>query len=985
MSMRDASHIDDRLSQSVEPSALAGLSRAQKERLSSILDDYLRALENGFPPSPEEVIAAHPDLAAPLESYLASLAELHDVAATFGGNLPQSEQPQQEAEDSERRLGDFELLREVGRGGMGVVYEARQISLGRRVALKVLPFAAVLDRRQIARFKNEAQAAAQLHHPNIVPVFAVGVERGVHYYAMQFIDGQPLDEAIADMRRQRDPSARTETGGTTTTQNALDDETESPSDAPRHGTRSGKPRTPGPEYFREVIRLGIQAAEALHAAHSDGIVHRDVKPSNLLLDAEGKLWITDFGLARCQTDAALTQTGDIVGTRQYMSPEQALGQHALVDQRTDIYSLGVTLYEMLTLRPAADGTSTTTQPARSPRHEPVRPRTLQPQLPADLETVVLKAMAYERDERYLTAQLLADDLQRVLEGQPTVARPPTLVDRLSKYARRHRRVVAAAAAACLAAIIALSAGILLVNRERTKAEQSFARAEDYFKQAQGTVDKFGSQFAGRLAEVPGAESVRRELLADTLEYYETFVEQAGDDPALRAELATTQGKIGALNDQLGLRDEAIDAHRKAIAMLEGLVAAQPEVDDYRRRLAVCRNNLGLTLSRAGRFEEALDQLQQAIAAQQQLVSEQAQADGLHSELAVSFVNLGDLQRQQGADDAAEASLREAIRLQEQLAETARRGDGTGNVEWLRNLAATYNQLAALAGQDPADAVGWYEKAVAYQRQALEAQPEGLRHKSDLATWLNNLAAARARTGDLEKAAATYSEAIDLQQDLLRIAPLDRAYRRDLAVSYNNLGLAHTRLRDPENAQRCFRNALGFHRQLVAERPLDLDVQSSLGGVYNNLGIVLEQTGQDTEAAEAYAEAIAHQRIAQENAPGVPRYREFLSKHYFNRGRVLRRLDRPDEAVEAAMARKRLWPDEPQRLLSVAEEIALCGAKTPSEGQLTAEQCTQLALATLRAAVAAGLSLPEDLARREAFANIKEHPDFAELVSDSQQQ
>ena len=303
----------------------------------------------------ENLLEANPDLAGPLPAYFESLDELHDMAAGFQPPGGDARREDSSPDEDERRLGDFRLLREIGRGGMGVVYEAQQISLGRRVALKVLPFAAVLDGRQIARFKHEAQAAAQLNHPNIVSVFAVGVERGVHYYAMQFIDGQSLDRALSELRekyprpaalssRSRLPRGTTSAGpagkeapGARAEHRAfvpsgrrdlLGAEAHPanvrPEDA-QHSLLTSR-EAGGSEYFRAVVRLGIQAAAALQAAHENGVVHRDIKPSNLLLDGNGKLWVTDFGLARRQTDAALTRTGDLVGTLRYMSPEQAWGR-----------------------------------------------------------------------------------------------------------------------------------------------------------------------------------------------------------------------------------------------------------------------------------------------------------------------------------------------------------------------------------------------------------------------------------------------------------------------------------------------------------------------------------------------------------------------------------------------------------------------------------------------------------------------------------
>jgi serine/threonine protein kinase/Flp pilus assembly protein TadD len=967
---------------SLAPSALDELTDDEKRRLTDILDRYLRALEGGFPPPRDQLLAAHADLAGPLAMYLDNLAELHDVAAAFGRREaePRDAPP---ADEGEKRLGDFVLVRELGRGGMGVVYEARQISLARRVALKVLPFAAVLESRQIARFKNEAHAAAQLHHPNIVPVYAVGVERGVHYYAMQYIDGQPLDRAIAELRpvsespsessKARQP-ATTEAASTVSRHDTPADRAAAKS--PPGGSFLSRCRADKPSYFRAVIGLGIQAAEALQAAHSYGIVHRDIKPSNLLVDHDGKLWVTDFGLARCQSDLALTRTGDVVGTRQYMSPEQARGAAALVDQRTDIYSLGVTLYELATLRPAFADDGPQALRRRIEGHEPVRPRALEPRMPADLETVLLKAMAGPREERYLTAQELADDLRRVLEGKPTVARPPTLVDRAGKFARRHRRVVAAAAAAALLATAGLAVTTILINREKTKAQADFARAERHFRQAADAVDALGARFAERLAEVPGAEQARRELLDETLKYYRRFVEQAGDDPALRADLAMTYGKIGTLNDQMGLTAEAIAAHSSAIALLEVLVAEQPQTAEHVRRLAVCRNNLALALGHSGRSDEARQAFEQAIAAQKKLVAGQPESAAYRAELALSHNNLGSLERDAGEVDAARSSFREAIRLAEQV-----RARAPHDVEALRSLAAACNNLAALAvGSDPGNAVGLYRRAADCRRLVVESRPGELTVRRELATTLNNLGAALAKSGQIEPAAAAYGEAIDLQKGLLRIAPLERTYRRDLAVSYNNLGLAHAGAKHSELAERCFRNALGFQEQLASERPQDLELQSAAGGMHNNLGIVLEGLGRFDAAAQSYARAVEFQQTAQRAAPTVERYRTFLSKHYYNYGRALRHLGRLDEAVQAALERKKLWPGNPQRLFSVAEELALASkldAEASHDGE--AERSADLAVTTLREAVAAGLQVPDDLDRREAFIALRARPGFVELL------
>src|SRR5262245_7560053 len=266
--------------------------------LARLVEEWTERLQAGQRPDLDSFLAEHPGHAAQLRDLLPALDLLGGLGASAG------EQPL-------GRLGDYQILRELGRGGMGVVYEAEQISLGRRVALKVLPFAATMDPRQLQRFHNEARAAAGLHHEHIVPVFAVGCDRGVHFYAMQFIEGQTLAALLGPRSVPSAPPAE----GDAETVNVAAAPTEHP------------PRAAA--FFRRVAEWGVQAAEALEYAHGLGIVHRDVKPGNLMIDAQGKLWVTDFGLARFGADTGLTMTGDLLGTLRYMSPEQALAKHGL--------------------------------------------------------------------------------------------------------------------------------------------------------------------------------------------------------------------------------------------------------------------------------------------------------------------------------------------------------------------------------------------------------------------------------------------------------------------------------------------------------------------------------------------------------------------------------------------------------------------------------------------------------------------------------
>jgi serine/threonine protein kinase len=334
------------------PRAPGEPSPASDDRLvTRAVEEYLAALEAGRKPDRQEFLARYPRIAEALAECLDGLEFIQGAAPRLQSSA--ADQPAV-AIHPEGPLGDYRIVREVGRGGMGVVYEAVQTSLGRRVALKVLPFAAALDPKQLQRFKHEAQAAGHLHHQNIVPVYAVGCERGVHYYTMQFIEGQTLAAVIAELRQQGGPDA----GGPALPLSQLALEMVSgclpsakqpviegvptrplarrppatvlPAETIAQAGLSTERSIKSAAYFRSVAHLGVQAAEALDHAHQLGVVHRDIKPANLLVDGRGNLWITDFGLARFHSEAGLTLSGDLVGTLRYMSPEQALAKRELV-------------------------------------------------------------------------------------------------------------------------------------------------------------------------------------------------------------------------------------------------------------------------------------------------------------------------------------------------------------------------------------------------------------------------------------------------------------------------------------------------------------------------------------------------------------------------------------------------------------------------------------------------------------------------------
>ncbi|OJW22005.1 MAG: hypothetical protein BGO49_14575 [Planctomycetales bacterium 71-10] len=383
--------------------------------LADLAADLADRLGEGSAPDLEALAREHPEQAERLLALLPTIALMVDMEDTPGGVATPDVV-------GARALGEFRLVRELGRGGMGVVYEAEDAALGRRVAVKVLPPAAAIDALRLRRFQLEARALASLSHAHIVPIYSVGCDRGVPYFAMRLVEGRSLAEVVRERR-----------------------------DAPGPG---------GLPVHVEAAALVLPVAEALAHAHGLGILHRDVKPANLLVDADGHPWITDFGMARLQGESDLTRTGDLIGTLRYMAPEQALGRGEGVDGRSDVYALGATLYELLTLRPAFDDDDRQALLRRILSEGPSRPRSIDATIPADLETLVLKAMAREPADRYASASELADDLRRFLASEPIRARPPGRLARLRRWASRPERVREAGAALVSLGLLTGGIGIL---------------------------------------------------------------------------------------------------------------------------------------------------------------------------------------------------------------------------------------------------------------------------------------------------------------------------------------------------------------------------------------------------------------------------------------------------------------------------------------------------------------------------------------------
>jgi eukaryotic-like serine/threonine-protein kinase len=454
-----------------------GESISPSDVFNELAYEFAERLRHGERPSLTEYTERHPELADDIRDLFPTLVIVEQLGSAGDKQSDPTTDRSQLPVPIPERLGDYRILREIGRGGMGIVYEAEQESLGRHVALKVLTQHRHAGPIHLMRFQREARAVALLHHTNIVPVFGVGVDDGTHYYAMQYIHGRSLDAVVRELVRVRGEaspetalshgnhdsiSARLARGLITNrfgaqpagdAVNAVDSLGTTPSgnsSAPVLPLADAESTLVGGfsstssifkrkerQYYRSVARLGLQAAEALAHAHGHGVVHRDIKPANLLLDLQGIIWVTDFGLAKAEGAEELTSPGDVVGTLRYMAPERFHGES---DERCDIYSLGVSLYEMLTLRPAFPASFRHQLIKSIIDTEPPRPRKFDPQIPRDLETIVLKAIAKRPADRFSSASEMARELGRFVEHRPIRSRRVSAPERLWRWSRRNPAV-----------------------------------------------------------------------------------------------------------------------------------------------------------------------------------------------------------------------------------------------------------------------------------------------------------------------------------------------------------------------------------------------------------------------------------------------------------------------------------------------------------------------------------------------------------------
>ncbi|HEX5272457.1 MAG TPA: protein kinase, partial [Gemmataceae bacterium] len=715
----------------------------------------------------------------------AKFSQAETIAPSHPGRAPVAPGP---------AVPGYEILGVLGRGGMGVVYKARQTKLNRQVALKMIRAGGSAGEADLARFRVEAEAVARMQHPNIVQIYEVGETDGCPFFSLEYVDGGSLDRKL-----------------------------------------QGTPQPP-----RKAAEMMETLARAIDFAHQKGIVHRDLKPANVLMTADGRLKVTDFGLAKRfeDKDEGQTRTGAIMGTPSYMAPEQASGHTKDTGPAADVYSLGAILYDMLTGRPPFKGETVLDTLQQVQNLDPVRPRNLQPKVPADLETICLKALEKDAAKRYANARELADDLRRFLDGVPILARPSPAWERAWKWARR-RPALAALAAVSALFVLSLTAGALayggvqgqLAREQENKARAEEARAAEKEQEAntekelrlaaetqrQRAEKNFGSAFRAvdqmltrvgqeRLASEPRLEKVRRDLLELALSYYEGFLAERAGDTAVQVETGRARYRVGIIQELLGQYEKAAQAYGAAAPLFESLARESPDRPEYEEDLAASHNHRGVVLQALGRFDEAQKAYEQALRVQSALVAKFA-ADPLAPryrwDLGSTHNNLGNLLQAQAQRDPARHNYEDALTVFDQLAH-----DFPDKPEYRLERAQTRSNLGVLLME----------------------------------------------SADFPGAEKLFREALDEKAELARQFPAKPDFQKEQGLAYWNLGLAVQRRGQPHDAEDLYRRATELFGELAGRFPSVPDYRYELAVSHDNLAVPLAAAGRLDEAKAEWKKA-----------------------------------------------------------------------------------------------------------------------------------
>jgi serine/threonine-protein kinase len=853
--------------------------------LNRLLVRYEELCETGEPVTPDEVCRDHPELLAEFRQALAQLERLKstNVPDTVSDTSVPPAAGDTDLETAEvffeSRLTRFRFHK---RGGLGEVYEARDPRLDRPVALKMIQAEHAQSAVQVQRFEREAWVTSQLDHPGVVPVHAAGRSSdGRPCYVMRFIGGETLDEAIQRFHAEDGPG--------------------------RGPARSIA--------LRQLLGRFIHICETIAYAHSRGIIHRDMKPANVMLGRFGETLVVDWGLAKVLTradesaadtaepggaaDGFATLIGARLGTPAYMSPEQAGGLTAIAGPASDIYSLGATLYDLLTGRAPFVGeySEVMMQDVLAGRFP--RPRQVRRDVPPALEAICLNAMALKPEDRYAAALDLKADLERWLADEPVSVYREPLSARVWRWSRRHRTLVAALATLLVMAVVLLVAWNIQSERarqavatelaERQRAEAAERRTRTAMREA---LDLMVSGVTGdALAVQKELTPEQQRFLKSALSYYETFVTEPDQNQEGRERLAKAHYSLGWIRTRLGQAEDGADLFRRSTEQFEALAADFPDVPEYRQKLAASHRSLGVLLARLGRRPEAEAAFQTAIVLQEKLVADAPTVADYRHNLASTRNSLGGLLSDLGMRTEAADQFRRAIELREALPAVDAPHDRHG-------LAASHFNLGRLlAGQGKsAEAEAEYRRAIALRETLIAEFPAESDYRRGLASTYTSLAALLHRQRKGIEAEAEYRRAIALLEMLAANFPSVPQYRLELAAGHTNLGALlseQTRLAEAEGE---YRRSIELQEALAAAAPGVPEYAVDLAGTFGNLGNLLFTAGESQAALGWYAKAIARLQPVVTAEPRLVKARQFLFTSHWGQALALTKLGRYRDAL-----------------------------------------------------------------------------------------
>jgi serine/threonine protein kinase/tetratricopeptide (TPR) repeat protein len=937
----------------------------------------------------EQACGGDRDLRARIEALL----RVHDKESTFPGS-PAEETRGRPAEAVGEALGaaigPYRLLRQIGEGGMGTVFLAGQERpVRRRVAVKIIR--AGMDSAQvIARLEAERQALALMDHPNIAKFLDAGAtEAGRPYFVMELVEGAPITR-FCDERRLT---------------------------------------------LRDRLALFVPVCQAVQHAHQKGVVHRDLKPSNVLValyDGKPVPKVIDFGVAKATgqklTERTLdTGCGSVVGTLEYMSPEQAETRQPDVDTRSDVYSLGVLLYELLTgstplgperlqgagllellrliregeLPPPSRRLGAAEELPAIAASRGLEPKKLRGVVRGELDWIVMKCLEKDRSRRYETADGLARDVERYLRDEPVEACPPSAGYRLRKFARRHWRGMAAVLAFVLllvSAVVTLTVALVAVNRERQEKEAALEAEGERRKQARTALDVMSSQIIEDwLAQQKELLPEHKQFLELALRFYEEFAAETGQEEESRAGVAQAHLRVGRIRRELGQRKEAEAAWQRGRELYAGLVADFPDAPAYRRELARAYWHLGyLYRSTTGRTPKAEAALRQGLDILRDLVAEFPGVPDYQLGLADQLDGLGIVLKNLGRPKEAAGAYREALAILTRLADQY-----PNEPSYQDRLAQTYMDLGNLLdvnigrklevvlqnpgpSQEAAKATG---QAVDIYERLTGKYPRNRHYREQLANSRGHRANSLRDLGRYPEAEKLFHQALATHRQLVAEFPSVPEYRRSLAIALNNLGILLKNTDRAGEAEKRYRESLEIHKQLAAEAPEAPDRQNEAAGAMSNLARVLLARNDPDGARRLLEEAVPYHRAALKAYPRHPAYRTFYRNNRWRMAETLLELEEHAAAAEAAGQFLQMAVEPPRDAYTAACLLAGCVRLAARDERLQEGKRQELAraygdraVAALRQAVAKGAKEVAQMKKDPHLDPLRPREDFQKLLA-----